>query len=101
MHGQCVALLGLALALDGVGDLDLEVLGGDNANGARGQGGEDQGCLHGGECGLKNGARTGERKNEAKPKRVGYVDKGEKDGREEGEERRKGDADGLSHKMQC
>lgn len=60
MHGQCVALLGLALALDGVGDLDLEVLGGDDANGARGQGGEDQGCLHGGEecvCGLKEMVR--------------------------------------------
>lgn len=48
MHGQLVALLRLAVALDGVGDLDLEVLGGggDEANGARGQGGEEQGCLH-------------------------------------------------------
>lgn len=49
VHGQLIALLGLALALDGVGDIDLEVLGGDDANGARGQGGEKQGCLHGGE----------------------------------------------------
>lgn len=49
VHGQLVALLRLALALDGVGDFDLEVLGGDEANGARGQGGEEQGCLHGGE----------------------------------------------------
>lgn len=49
MHGQLIALLGLALALDGVGDIDLEVLGGEDTNGARGQGGEKQGCLHGGE----------------------------------------------------
>lgn len=50
VHGQLIALLGLALALDRVGDIDLEVLlGGDDANGARGQGGEEQGCLHGGE----------------------------------------------------
>lgn len=61
MHGQLIALLGLALALDGVGDIDLEVLGGDDTNGARGQGGEKQGCLHGGETWVLFGARTTKR----------------------------------------
>lgn len=69
VHGQLIALLGLALALDGVGDIDLEFLGGDDANGARGQGGEKQGCLHGGE--KSTGRGTMEKRKMRRTRRCG------------------------------
>lgn len=51
VHRDLVALFGLALALDLVGDVDLELGGGGGGGGSEGRnGGEDGGGLHG--CGI-------------------------------------------------
>lgn len=47
VHGDEVTLLGLALALDGLCDLDLELFCGHQANGGRSENGKECDCLHG------------------------------------------------------
>lgn len=47
MHLDPVTLLCLAVADDRKSNVNLEVLG-DDANGGRGEGGEEEGGLHGG-----------------------------------------------------
>lgn len=46
MHRDLVAALGLALALDGEGHVDLELLGTENAHGRGGEEGEHENRLH-------------------------------------------------------
>ena len=46
VHGHFIALLGLALAFDRKGDIDLEVLGGNDGDGSGRQEGEEKHGLH-------------------------------------------------------
>lgn len=58
MHRDLVALLRLAVAVDLVGDFNLELIGGDGDGGKGRNGGEDGGGLHGcGGCGMMRGEK--------------------------------------------
>ena len=61
VHRDLVALLRLAVAVDLVGDFNLELIGGDGDGGKGRNGGEDGGGFHGcGGCGMMRGGEAGD-----------------------------------------